>query len=203
MKRTRANARTAGSAKYGRNVGAPTIATLGRIIRQQIESATDEVNELKLSHRAQAHQRRSTRRANNRRFGNRSVDHALRAELIDDAIGDFEGAAISAHVFADQKDSRVALHLFPNPSANCLDHRGGAAARRAFEFAFFFKCGGHVFQNQSRFEIFTGGLAGGRVSLSAMLGIIFFSSLRSFPLASMKVQLTPPSGEIPIMLPSD
>src|SRR5260370_24633714 len=156
MKRTRANARTAGSAKYGRNVGAPTIATLGRIIRQQIESATDEVNELKLSHRAQAHQRGSTRRAHDRRFGDRSVDHALRAELIDDAVSDFEGAAISAYVFAEKKDSRVALHLFPNPSANCLDHRTGAATRRAFEFVVLFTSGGQVFDNQPPFRSFTG-----------------------------------------------
>src|SRR5260370_38074025 len=106
-------------------------------------------------------------------------------------MGDLDGAAISAHVFADQKDSRVALHLFPDPSANCLDHRGGAAARRAFEFAFLFKCGGNVFKNQSPFEILTGGLAGGRIGFFAVSGINFLGSLMVVSLGTITVPFTP------------
>ena len=46
------------------------------------------------------------------------VDHALRAEAVDEAFGDFERAAVDADVFADAEDRRIALHLFPDALAN-------------------------------------------------------------------------------------
>jgi hypothetical protein len=61
--------------------------------------------------------------------------------MVDQPFGNFERAAINADVFANHKDRRVALHLFPDAGADCFHHCGHAAARRAFRFTFFFDCG--------------------------------------------------------------
>ena len=61
--------------------------------------------------------------------------------MINDALSDFECAAIDTYVFADQKHRRVAIHLFPDTGANGFDHRSQAAARRAFEFSILFESG--------------------------------------------------------------
>src|SRR5260370_10019933 len=136
MKRTRADARTAWPSKHRRDIRAPAIATLRRVVCEQIKTTTDKVDELKLSDGPHPHQGRAARRANDCRFRNRRVDHAFFSQLVDDAFGDFEGAAIDADVFADQKARRGALHLFPDSSANRFDHPGHAATRRAFELLF-------------------------------------------------------------------
>src|SRR5712692_4923778 len=137
MKRARAHAGAARPAKHCRNVRAPAIATLRRIVGQQIETAGNEVDELKLGDWPQAQQRRPARRADNRGFRDGRVDHAFVAKVIDDAFRNFECAAVRADVFADQKDSRVALHLFPDALPYGFDHGGQAATRRAFELVIF------------------------------------------------------------------
>ena len=135
MKRARAHTRPAWPAKHCGNIRAPAITTLRRIIGQQIEATRNEINELKLGDRFHSHQRRAARRADDRRFRDRCIDHSLLAEAIDQSFRDFEGAAIDAHIFADHEHGWIALHLFPNPGANRLDHRGGGATRWMFKFA--------------------------------------------------------------------
>src|SRR5436190_19436872 len=130
MKRTRAHTRAAWPAKHYRNVRAPAITTLRRIIGQQIEATRNEINELKLGNRFHSHQRRAARRADDCRFRDWCIDHSLLAEVINQSFRDFERATVYAHIFADQEHSRIALHLFPDPGANRLDHRGGAATWR-------------------------------------------------------------------------
>ena len=63
--------------------------------------------------------------------------------MIDDPIGNLKRAAIDTDILADEKHGWVALHLFPDPSANGFNHRGQAAARWASKFAFFFDNGRH------------------------------------------------------------
>src|SRR5438067_13663412 len=138
MKRARAHACTARSSKHRWNVSAPAIATLGRIVCQQIESARDEIDELKLGHSLHAHQSRAASRADDRSFGNRRIDHALFAEVIDQSVSNFERTAVSADVFTNHEHSRVALHLFPDALADCFNHRGHATTRWALELMFFF-----------------------------------------------------------------
>ena len=87
--------------RNGRNICAPAITAFRGIIRKQIKTATDEVDKLKLGHRPHAHERRATSCAHDGRFGNRSINHALWAKLIDDSIRNLERAAVYAHVFAD------------------------------------------------------------------------------------------------------
>src|SRR5947208_7739616 len=101
MKRTRAHAGTAWATKHRGNVSAPTITALGRVVRQQIKTARNKIDELKFGDRPHAHQSRAASRADNCRFGNRRIDHPLFAELIDQTVSDFERAAIRADVFAN------------------------------------------------------------------------------------------------------
>src|SRR5260370_31399133 len=113
MKRSGAHAGTARSAKDCRNVRAPAVAALGRIVGEHVKAARNKIDELKFGDRPQAHQSRAAGGADNRGFSDRRIDHTLWAELINDSIRDFEGPAIGANIFADQKNTRVALHLFP------------------------------------------------------------------------------------------
>ena len=136
MKRTRAHARTAGPAENGRNIRAPTITTLGRVVGEQIEAGGDEIDKLKLSHRFHPHQARATRRPDDRGLGNRRIDHSPGAKLIDEPISHLKSAAIRADVFADNKHRRVAFHLFPNALADRLDERRRPTARRSSGLVF-------------------------------------------------------------------
>src|SRR5436190_4237457 len=133
MKWARAQARATGTTKDCRDAGAPAIAALGGVVGEQIESGGDEINELKLRHGPHTHQRRAAGRAHNCAFRNRCVDNTSAAKLVEQAVCYFEGSAIGADVFADHKDRRVALHLFPDALSNCFDKRRLAAARWRFE----------------------------------------------------------------------
>ena len=76
-----------------------------------IPRARDEVRELHLGHRAQPHQRCAGRAADDRRLGERRVDHAPRPELLLEAERDLERAAVHADVLAEDEDALVAPHL--------------------------------------------------------------------------------------------
>src|SRR5215208_201562 len=143
MEWTRAHARTTWTTKNRRYGGAPAVTTLRSVISKQIEAGGNKVDELKLCNRAHSHQRGATCCSNNRAFGNWSVDHTFFAKLVDQAVSDFERAAVCADVFADDKDCRVAFHLFPDALANCFDHRCLSATFRTRRFVFFFESCGH------------------------------------------------------------
>src|SRR5580693_5455961 len=96
---------------------APTVVGLGHHVYDLVESATDEVHELKLSHGTHTGERGAKGGADNRRFRNRSVNHALGSEAIDEAVSHFESSAINANVLADAKDAGIALHLLPDSLA--------------------------------------------------------------------------------------
>src|SRR5882762_6015361 len=109
MERAGAHSRTAWTTEDGGNVRAPTITTLGRVVGQQIEPGGDEIDKLKLGDGLHSHQSRAAGSANDRRLGNRRVNHAAVTELIDEPVSYLKRAAISADVFADHKHSRVAF----------------------------------------------------------------------------------------------
>ena len=81
---------------------------------------TDEVHELKLTHRAQARQRRPVHSTRNCHLGNWRVHDPLNTKLMDEPFGHFERAAVNANVFAHHKDAAVALHFFPYALPDCL-----------------------------------------------------------------------------------
>ena len=97
----------------------------------------------------QAHQGRATSGADNRGFGDRRIDHTFWAELVDDAVSDFEGAAIGPDIFANEEDSGVAFHLFPQALTNSFHHGRQTATRRPFEFVFFLDRGRHCSDQSS------------------------------------------------------
>src|SRR4051794_37062989 len=105
---------------------------LGYHVHDLIEGAADKVHELELSHGTHAGKRRAKSRAHNGRLGNRRINHALRAKVVDKSISHFERAAINANVFTNAEDGGVGLHLFPEPlpycfEISCLRHKPFAA----------------------------------------------------------------------------
>ena len=109
--------RPAGEAAAGRQPdddrhgGSRPVVLLGRHGDEVIPGAGDEVGELHLRHGAHAHDRGARAAADDRGLGQRRVDHPPRAELLLEALGDLERAAVDADVLADHEDPLVAAHL--------------------------------------------------------------------------------------------
>ena len=51
-------------------------------------------------------------------LGDGRINDPLGAEAVDEAVGDFERAAIDADVFANAEDGGVALHFLPDSLAD-------------------------------------------------------------------------------------
>ena len=96
----------------------PEIVRFGDHVADLVEVAADEIHELKFSDRAHAGERSSEGCADDGGFGDGRVDDALGAEAIDESVGDFEGAAVDADVFAEAEDGGVAVHFFPDSLAD-------------------------------------------------------------------------------------
>ena len=112
------------------------VARRGDVVREHVVGARDEVDELHLAHRAHAEVRRTRRGADDRRLGDRRVDHPRLAELREQAVGDLERAAVRADVLAEDEDVRVALHLLEERLADRLEigdlsHRRSPTTRGA------------------------------------------------------------------------
>src|SRR6202140_5020284 len=108
------NVTAARPAQNERGGRAPQVVRFRDHVADLVEGAADEVHELKFGDGAHAGERRSEGRAHDGGLGNRGVDDALGAEAVDETVGDFEGAAVDADVFAEAEDRRVAVHFFPD-----------------------------------------------------------------------------------------
>ena len=104
------------------------VALLGGDGDELVPGAGDEVGELHLGDRPHAHDRGAGAAADDRRLGQRRVDHAPGAELLLEAVRDLEGAAVDADVLADHEDALVAPHLLAEPVGDRLQvgHLGHA-----------------------------------------------------------------------------
>src|SRR5260370_23395069 len=91
---------------------------VGEDVADVVEGAGDEIHELEFGDWAHAGERRSESRAHDGRLGDGRVDDALGAEAVDETVGDFEGAAVNADVFAEAEDGRIAVHFFPDSLAD-------------------------------------------------------------------------------------
>ncbi len=109
--------RTAHNHRYRR---APAKMRLGEQVGDLVEGAADEVHELEFSDRPHAGDGRSEAGIDDRHLGDGSVDHALGAEAVDQAVGNFERAPVDADVLANAEDGRIALHLLPDALPDCL-----------------------------------------------------------------------------------
>src|ERR1700694_4858537 len=86
-----------------------------------VHGAGDEVHKLKFRNRAHAVKRSANRGPDDCRLGNGRINHALGTESVDKSFGDFECATVYSNVFAQTKDSRIALHLFRNSLSNSFE----------------------------------------------------------------------------------
>ena len=108
----------------------PTVAVLRGHVRQLIESAADEIDELHLGDGTQPHHRGPDGRADDRRFGDRGVDHPLLAEPLEETVGDLERAAVDADVLAEEEHPVVRFHFLPEALADRLEVRRRAPSGR-------------------------------------------------------------------------
>ena len=108
----------AGAAQDERSGSAPEVVRLGDHVADLVEGAADEVHELELGDGAHAGERRAEGRAHDGGLGDGRVDDALGAEAVDESVGDFEGAAVDADVFAEAEDGGIAVHFFPDSLAD-------------------------------------------------------------------------------------
>src|SRR5580704_14131110 len=90
----------AGAAKNKRGGRAPEVVGFCDHVADLVEGAADEVHELEFGDGAHAGERGAECRSHNGRLRDGRVDDALGAEAIDESVGDFEGAAVDADVFA-------------------------------------------------------------------------------------------------------
>src|SRR5208282_1179022 len=114
----------AGTAQNQRSGRSPTVVRFCGHVDDLIEGAADEIHELELGYGAQSGERGTEGRAYDGRLRDRRVDHALGAEAVDEAVGDFESAAVDADVLAQAEDAWVALHLLPDSLADGFEVGG-------------------------------------------------------------------------------
>src|SRR4051812_10833303 len=94
---------------------------LGQQVGDLVEGATDEVHELELGDRAHARERGAEAGIDDRHLRDWRIDHAFGSEAVDQALSNFERAAVHADVFANTEHGRVALHLFPDSLADSFE----------------------------------------------------------------------------------
>jgi hypothetical protein len=123
VERAARKAAAGGESHRDRDGRARPVALLGGHGDEVVPCTRDEVRELHLGDRAHAHHRGAGAAAHDRRLGKGRVDHAPRAELLLEALSHLEGAAVDAHVLADDEDALVALHLRAEPVGDRLQIR--------------------------------------------------------------------------------
>ena len=92
-------------------LAAEHVPDLGRVVDDLVERDQREVDGHHLDDRAQAEHGRADGGADDDLLCDRSVDHTVGAELVEQAVGHPIGATELPDVLADEKDILVALHL--------------------------------------------------------------------------------------------
>ena len=121
VKRAAVDVASAGSTQDQRGGRSPAVVRFCGHVDDLIEGAADEVHELEFGHGTQSGKRGAKGSAHDGRLGNRRINHALGAEAVDEAFGDFKSAAVDADVLAQAEDGGVTLHLFPDSLADGLE----------------------------------------------------------------------------------
>ncbi len=84
---------------------APAVVGLGQVVDDLVEAAGDEVAELHLDHGPEAVQGQAQGGPQRARLDDGRVAHARLAELLDEALGDLEDAAVLGDVLAEEDDA--------------------------------------------------------------------------------------------------
>src|ERR1700730_3748687 len=90
----------------------PEVVALGHEIGDLVERAEDEVDELHLANGPQANVAHAAGSTDDGAFADGRVDNPLPAETFEQTLAGLECSAVDPHVFADEHDGGVALHLF-------------------------------------------------------------------------------------------
>jgi hypothetical protein len=113
-----------GPAEHDRaaHLAAGHVVGLGGRIDDVVDRLHREVEGHELDDRAQAAHRRAGADAGKAIFGDRRVDHAARAELVEQALRDLVGALIFSDLLAHHEDAVVRSHLLCHGVAERLAH---------------------------------------------------------------------------------
>src|SRR5581483_6539119 len=96
------------------------VVDVRRVVDDLVEREQREVDRHQLHHRPQPRHRRADAHADDRVLGDRRVAHAPLAELLEQPLGDLEGAAEDADVLAHQHHALVAAQLLAQSRAERL-----------------------------------------------------------------------------------
>ncbi len=113
-----------GRAHGDRAVEAPAaaVAQPRELAHQLVVRLHREAAELDLGQGHQAGDREPDRRADDHRLGDRHVEHAVRAEPVERAVGGAEHATVRADVLTQEHDALVARHLVEDRLADRRQH---------------------------------------------------------------------------------
>ncbi len=107
------------------HLSAGHVERLGRGIDQLVHRLHGEVPRHEFDDRLQPGEPRADAQARKTVLGDRRVDHALDAEFLQQALGDFVGALIFRDLFAHHEDILVAAHLLRHGVAQGFAHGHG------------------------------------------------------------------------------
>ena len=111
-----------GPERHGTREGAVRAEAHPRRLREDlVERRKYEVGELDLRHGSKACDRGADRDADDHRFGERRIEHAVATELVVQPVGGQEDAAFLAYVLTQNDDRFVASHLLGERVAHCFD----------------------------------------------------------------------------------
>ena len=96
------------------------VVHFGGLVDQLIHDDGQKVAKHDIDHRAQTGHGGADRQPGKTGFGDGRIHDALRAKLLHQPGGDFEGRAGFRHIFADQEDRGVAAQFFGQRFAHCL-----------------------------------------------------------------------------------
>ena len=125
-----ANARGEGA---GVTAGAAVMDFRG-LLDELIHRRRDEIGELNFGHRSQAHHRAADGRSDDDAFGERRIEDAVFAVLIEQARGGFENAAGKADIFAEDEDAFIASQFLIERLGNRFNESERASHRSQVSF---------------------------------------------------------------------
>src|SRR3984957_19384924 len=104
MKRPPGHSAARGTTNNDRHRSVPEVMRFRHEVRNLIEAAGDEINELHFAHRTQAEKTHTASRADNRRFGDGCLNNSLAAKFRQHAVGYLKCSAVHPDIFTDGDD---------------------------------------------------------------------------------------------------
>src|SRR5437762_11127435 len=119
----------ANAAAYGRSndhlrriLAARSVAVLRKLVHDLVVGRPNEIGELNFRYGHETVERHADRTTNDAPLTERSVDHTVFAELVEESLGDAEDASDFSDVFSENHDALVAPHFDAKRVVDRLDH---------------------------------------------------------------------------------